>query len=275
MDRTVIPNGSQPEHPAARKHFKGFCCLPEITLVYVTGRHQNLVKQAVHEYNLPEPDFAITDVGTKIYQVIDGDWLEMGLWAEKIAAPWKGKNSEQLRQPLSSITELRLQEESRQNTHKLSYYLPLHSNKEDVNIQIEDCLSKQGVKASLIWSIDELEHIALLDILPRNATKLHSIQFLQQHLNYKPDEVMFAGDSGNDLPVLGSPIRSVLVANASDEIKCQAQKLAWQNGHSDALYLAEDKPFHLGGNYTAGVLQGVWHFVPEFLDPLQQLELSL
>lgn len=69
MDRTVIPNGEQPEHPDARKRFKTFCLLPEVKLVYVTGRHQELVKQAIKNYHLPEPDFVITDVGTKIYQV--------------------------------------------------------------------------------------------------------------------------------------------------------------------------------------------------------------
>ena len=50
LDRTLIPNGDQPEHPAARKLFREFCRLPEVTLVYVTGRHQALVKQAIEEF---------------------------------------------------------------------------------------------------------------------------------------------------------------------------------------------------------------------------------
>ncbi|NQU64369.1 MAG: HAD-IIB family hydrolase [SAR324 cluster bacterium] len=275
MDRTVIPNGNQPEHPAARKHFKAFCRLPGITLAYVTGRHQDLVKESILRYDLPQPDMVIADVGTIIYQVRDSEWQEMQLWKEKIAADCQGKNFEPLRQYLSPINELTLQEESKQNVYKLSYYLPLNSDKDDVSRRIEACLNKQDLKTSLIWSVDEQNNIGLLDVLPRDATKLHSIQFLQQHLNYKLDEVIFAGDSGNDLPVLGSLIHSVLVANASDEVRSQALKLARQNGHADALYLAEDKSFYLGGNYAAGVLQGVWHFVPEFRSQLKQLEDTL
>ena len=119
------------------------------------------------------------------------------------------------------------------------------------------------MEASLIWSVDEPEQIGLLDILPRNATKLHAIEFLQQRLGYGQDEVIFAGDSGNDLSVLASPIRSVLVANAEADIRQQAQQLAERNGCSDTLYLAREDSFPLGGNYSAGILQGVAFFAPE------------
>ncbi|HEY5673444.1 MAG TPA: hypothetical protein VIR78_07060, partial [Malonomonas sp.] len=56
---------------------------------------------------------------------------------------------------------------------------------------------------------------------------------------------------------------SILVANADPEIKQQAQQLAQQNGCAESLYLAQQKNFPLGGNYTAGVLQGVAFFAPE------------
>ncbi|TFH59377.1 MAG: haloacid dehalogenase, partial [Candidatus Zixiibacteriota bacterium] len=173
MDRTLIPNGSQPEHPDARNYFRAFCCRPEVTLVYVTGRHRALVKQAIQSYDLPEPDFAITDVGTKIYQIIDGEWLEMDIWGETIAEDWQGKSHAQIKQALSPMTELTQQEEEKQNTFKLSYYLPLDADKDRVIDWMENRLSQMGVKASLVWSIDEPENIGLLDVLPLNATKLH------------------------------------------------------------------------------------------------------
>ena len=149
-----------------------------------------------------------------------------------------------------------------QNTHKLSYYLPLHAEKDIIMSLMEDRLSNKNIKASLIWSVDEPKSMGLLDVLPQNATKLHAIRFLQQYLDYSLDEIVFAGDSGNDLPVLGSPIHSVLVENASDEVKKAAKDLAEQNGHSDALYFASARYLHMNGNYSAGVLEGVWHFVP-------------
>ena len=263
MDRTIIPNGRQPEHPDARERFRQLCRLPAVKLVYVTGRHLQLVEQAIADYNLPEPDYAITDVGTKIYLRVQGEWTEMLAWQKQIATDWQGKTHGQLQQALNSFPQLTLQEQSKQNDFKLSYYLPMSADRENILKQVEHHLTQLGVAASLIWSIDEPEQIGLLDVLPRNATKLHGIEFLQQHLGYEQQEVLFAGDSGNDLPVLVSSIRSVLVANADPEIKQQAQQLAEQNGCAESLYLAQQKNFPLGGNYTAGVLQGVAFFAPE------------
>ncbi|MDA3902634.1 MAG: HAD-IIB family hydrolase [Desulfuromusa sp.] len=269
LDRTIIPNGRQPEHPDARERFRQLCGLPAVKLVYVTGRHLQLVEQAIADYNLPEPDYAITDVGTRIYLRAPGEWIEMLPWQKQIATDWRGKTHGQLQQALNRFPQLTLQEQSKQNDFKLSYYLPLGADREKLLKEVENQLTQLGVDASLIWSIDEPEQIGLLDVLPRNATKLHGIEFLQQYLGYGQHEVLFAGDSGNDLPVLVSSIRSVLVANADPEIKQQALQLAKQNGYAESLYLARQKNFPLGGNYSAGVLQGVAFFAPKIGDKLK------
>ena len=268
MDRTVIPNGAQAEHPQARARFTKLCQQPEVTLVYVTGRHQELVKQAIAQYQLPVADYAITDVGTKIYQVDGDDWQVLQNWETEIDHAWNGFTHEQIRQLLTDIKELRLQEASKQNTHKLSYYLPLQCEHEAVLARVDTILRDRGIAASLVWSIDEPANIGLLDVLPQNATKLHAIEFLQQQLGHTPDQLIFAGDSGNDLPVLTSPIHSVLVANASDDVKQTALRIAKQNGNADALYLASAKALNMNGNYSAGVLQGVWHYAPGYRDVL-------
>ncbi|WP_031434966.1 HAD-IIB family hydrolase [Methylomarinum vadi] len=272
MDRTVIPNGRQPEHPAARRRFADFCNRPEVTLVYVTGRHRTLAQQAIKNYVLPEPDYAITDVGTKIYRVIDEQWQTWEDWEQEIAKDWHGKSYQDIKQLLDTVPGLKLQELSKQNTHKVSYYLPLHMDTLEVMDHMNDSLQKEGIAASLIWSVDEPKSIGLLDVLPRNATKLHAIEFLQRQLGYHLNEVLFAGDSGNDLPVLISAIPSVLVANAADEVKEEARQLALHNGHEQALYVAEASGLSMNGNYAAGVLEGVWHFAPGFRDMLQQGE---
>jgi len=269
MDRTVIPNGDQPEHPKARPVFNTLCNLPEVDLVYVTGRHLQLVEEAVEKYNLPRPDYAITDVGSTIYGSRDGNWHEMTSWQEQIAADWAGKGHAQLQSLLRGIEGLELQEESKQNDYKLSYYLPLEANHK----QIVGCAAKElkqnGVLASLVLSIDEQAEVGLLDILPQNATKLHAILFLQQCLGYDLNRTIFSGDSGNDLLVLGSHISSTLVANAHPEIKKQAVQLASNNGNIGSLYLAGEQSFILGGNYSAGVVQGVLHYLPEMIHRLE------
>ncbi len=263
MDRTVIPNGRQPEHPAAREQFRAFCARPDVCLAYVTGRHRQLVQQAIADYQLPEPNFAITDVGSRIYQVEGGGWRNLEAWEAEIAVAWGDLTHDDLERALRPVAELKLQEAEKQNRFKLSYYLPLAIDHAAVLLRMRAILDGLGVSASLIWSVDEPEGIGLLDVLPENATKLHGLRFLQQQLGYADDELFFAGDSGNDLPVLGSPVRSVLVANASDEVKNLAMKLAGEAGHAATLYLAQDAGFPLGGNYAAGVLQGICHYHPE------------
>jgi len=268
MDRTVIPNGSQAESPDARERFAQLCDLPQVTLVYVTGRHQALIKQAIADYQLPEADYAITDVGTIIYHIKNGTWHQLQSWHDEIDHAWNGYSHEQIKQLLADIKELSLQETEKQNTHKLSYYLPLQHDSDDVMSRADILLRNRGIAASLIWSIDEAANTGLLDVLPQNATKLHAIEFLQQQLGYTLDEVIFAGDSGNDMPVLTSPVHSVLVANASDDVRQTALRIAKHNGHADALYLANTDALNMNGNYSAGVLQGIWHFVPGYRDIL-------
>jgi len=269
MDRTVIPNGEQAEHPFARRRFAGFCRQPQVTLAYVTGRHEALVKEAIKEYDLPTPDYAITDVGTKIYHISDQQWQEMEGWEKEIDKDWNGRSHEQLKVLFDDVPDLQLQEAAKQNTHKLSYYVDLHVNQDSLLSLMAKRLEACDVKASLVWSVDEPKNIGLLDVLPRNATKVHAIDFLRWKLAYLMDEVVFAGDSGNDLPVLGSPVPSVLVANASEEIKEAAQQLAQINGNLQAFYLATGKNSDMNGNYSAGILEGVWHFVPSFHEQLK------
>ncbi|MDX1796248.1 MAG: HAD-IIB family hydrolase [Hydrogenovibrio sp.] len=270
MDRTIIPNGKQPESVDARFQLAEFCHQPEVKLVYVTGRHQALVQQAIDQYGLPDPDFVITDVGTKIYRVGSGEWLEWSSWEKEIDQDWNGYSHSMLRDLLHEVRGLRLQEESKQNTHKLSYYLPLTADKDAILQQMDQRLKQRNVRASLVWSIDEAEDIGLLDVLPMHATKLHAIEFLQQQLGYERHEVVFAGDSGNDLPVLVSGVQSVLVANADEALKSEAAALAKHGGTRRSFYQA--RPIDgANGNYASGILQGIWYFAPEFREVLESI----
>jgi len=269
MDRTVIPNGVQPEHPRARSVFSRLCNLPEVELVYVTGRHLQLVEEAMEQYSLPQPGYAITDVGSTIYACRSGSWQSMNSWQEQIATDWAGNSHTQLQSILSKVEGLDLQEESKQNDYKLSYYLPLKADHENIVQNASRELKQCGALASLVLSIDEQAEVGLLDILPQNATKLHAILFLQQQLGFDLTRTIFSGDSGNDLLVLGSHINSIVVANAHPEIQDQAMQLARENGNGDSFYQAQEHPFILGGNYSAGVVQGVIHYLPEMKQRLE------
>jgi len=74
LDRTLLPNGPQPESPRVRELLRHIAERPEIRLAYVSGRHRELLREAIDSYRLPEPDYAITDVGTRIYETGNGHW---------------------------------------------------------------------------------------------------------------------------------------------------------------------------------------------------------
>ena len=258
LDRTLIPNGIQPESPAAMEKFKRLVNREEITLVYVTGRHRALIEQAMSEFDLPQPDFSIADVGTTIYHVDASGWIQSDEWDAQIAPDWRGMTHDELYRLLSVFPALRLQEKEKQNRHKLSFYVPLETDAGALVGEVDARLKYAGINANLIWSIDEAAGLGLLDVLPVSANKLHAIRFLMQQEGYTPENTVFAGDSGNDLDVLMSDIRSVLVANADAETKQRAAKAG-----ADALYVARGGYLGMNGNYSAGILEGAAHYWPE------------
>ena len=263
LDRTLLPNGPQPESANARKCFRSLVTKDNVTLVYVTGRHKALVKEAIDNYNLPQPDYVIADVGSTIYKLEGNDWSHWEQWESEISSQWQGKRREDLHAILKTNKNLRLQEHSKQNIHKLSYYVPLYVRHEALIKHVNEILSSQNIRANLVWSIDESANIGLLDILPANANKQHAITFLMQKLNYSIDETVFAGDSGNDIAVMVSPIHSVLVANASDDVKRTAIFEAEKHDELKSLYIAQGNYLNMNGNYSAGILEGIVHYFPE------------
>lgn len=262
LDRTVIPNGAQPESPEARPLLRRLASRPEATLVYVSGRHRGLLEEAIRDYDLPVPDYAIGDVGTTIYQVLDGDWRPWEAWTREIAPDWRGCGRDDLAGLLAGLDGLRLQEPEKQNAFKLSYYAPAGVRPDPLIAQMRERLEARGIRASLIWSIDEAADCGLLDVLPASANKRHAIEFLMREKGFSDTQTVFAGDSGNDLEVLVSGLQAVLVRNAPDEVREEAIGRAATAGHADRLYVARGGFLGMNGNYSAGVLEGLVHFLP-------------
>jgi HAD superfamily hydrolase (TIGR01484 family) len=263
LDRTILPNGSQPESAGARSHFATLAARPEVTLAYVTGRDRQLVRKAINNYCLPQPDYVISDVGTTIYEINGDSWQLWREWQQQIAPDWMGLEQGDIRKLLLDIMDLQLQEAAKQNIYKSSFYVPLYADTDTLSVNIRQRLEASGIRANLVWSIDELREVGLLDVLPARASKKHAVFFLMRRNGFALDDTVFAGDSGNDLPVLASEIPAVLVANASAEVRREALAQAATRGHANALYIAQGNFMGMNGNYTAGVLEGVVHYQPE------------
>ncbi len=267
LDRTLIPNGPQSESPAAREHFAMLAGHPEVTVAFVTGRHRALVDQAINNYRLPRPDFVIGDVGTTVYQLgSEGDWMRQAAWEREIAQDWGGRTRADLRSLLVDLPALRPQETTKQNDYKLSYYVPLHSDRDSLSERIEDRLRAHGVSARLIWSVDEPAGVGLLDVVPARASKYHAIEALVATYGFSHGDTVFCGDSGNDIEVLASPIPAVLVANCQPQVRELATRLARERGCADRLYVARGGFMGMNGNYGAGMLEGIAHYHPHSIE---------
>jgi HAD superfamily hydrolase (TIGR01484 family) len=266
LDRTLLPNGEAPESAAARPRFNALARRPEVTLAYVTGRHRELVLEAIAEFHIPVPDFVIGDVGTSIYRILQGSWNAWDAWASRIAPDWAGMDRTALAALLEDIPGLRLQEAEKQGAFKLSYYAPARWDRGSLLPQMARRLEDEEVRASLVWSLDETTGTGLLDVLPAQATKRHAIEFLMEQEGFALRNTVCAGDSGNDLPVLTSPLQAVLVANATSEVRAEAVAESRGQGTADALYVARGNFRRMNGNYCAGILEGLARYIPETAD---------
>ena len=263
MDRTILPNGDQEESSDVRSVLRLLVERPEIHIAYVSGRDKNLIQEAITEYDLPFPEYAVGDVGTTIYELTGNNWTPWEDWFREIAKDWNGLESEDLTGILKGFDNLKLQEPEKQNRFKLSYYADKNANDRQLVDQIQAYLSKQKLSSRIIWSVDEQRNSGLVDILPQRASKLHAIRYLMDQKGYRKSKVVFCGDSGNDLNVLTSDIRAVLVKNASEDVRLEALESVVKNGRAETLYMAKGDFMGMNGNYTAGVLEGLAHFEPD------------
>ncbi len=272
MDRTLIPNGVQPESPEARPRLRALCAHPQIHLVMVTGRHIDLVLEAMTYWDLPHPDFIIGDVGTSVYIPDErtNTWSIWPSWEAEIGPAWNGMTHADIIDLFADIAAITPQGRDRQGVFKASFFTDTAVNTEVLEAELTRRLWTLGIDARLVWSEDEAAGTGLLDVLPANASKLHAIEFLSYQRGYTPDRTVFAGDSGNDLEVLGSHINAVLVANAPAQVRAQACAAVVAAGAEKSLYIAQGGLFGINGNYSAGVLEGLAHFLPE-TQPWMQL----
>jgi sucrose-6F-phosphate phosphohydrolase len=263
MDRTILPNGDQDESPQVRSVFSLLVERPEIHLAYVSGRDKRLIQEAITEYDLPLPNYAVGDVGTTIYELLDSNWNPWEAWFKEIAKDWNELDREDLSGFLKEFDDLTLQEPEKQNRFKLSYYTDENIDGRRLVDEMKQQLSRQGLHCRIIWSVDEQRRLGLVDVLPQRASKLHAIRYLIDQKGYLKSRVVFCGDSGNDLNVLTSDIQAVLVKNASEEVRREALESVVKNGRAETLYVAQGNFMGMNGNYTAGVLEGLAHFEPD------------
>lgn len=254
LDRTLLHNGMQ-EYDGALARLHAVLDDDHFVFVYVSGRDIGLVKKAITEFDPPLPQYAITDVGTKIYRYNAGNFSLIPEWIDHIRSTVPGWDLSGMRQAIGSVDKLTLQPEEKQSDFKLSYYYADSENISKIEQHFTQALGGyEGVK--VIASIDEANHIGLLDVLPVEATKVKCIEFLRKRLALEVDQVIYCGDSGNDLDALTFGYYGIVVRNAIPQV----QEAVLQ-GHPDKgkVHIAAGDA-QGNGYYSSGILEGLHHF---------------
>jgi sucrose-phosphate synthase len=196
-----------------------------------TGRVLERSLAVLKRWKVPRPDVLITAVGSEIHYG-SPDLVADRAWARAIDQQW---NPEGLRRCLSEVQGIRLQPARDQREFKLSYFVDRDSW--PGTREIRRRLKEHGLRASLIYS-----HHEFLDLLPMRASKGHAVQYLARRWGFDLDQVLVAGDSGNDAEMLRSGALGVVVRNHSSELK----------------YLrGRERIYFAGASHARGILEGI------------------
>ncbi len=225
----------------------------DLDLIFVTGRHFTSVQAAIADHRLPLPGWIICDVGTSLFaRSAAGEYESVASYAQHLESRIAGHTVDDLRQQLQAITGLRLQEPEKQGPFKLSYYADAEALSKRVD-QIQAVLDAEAAPYTVIASVDPFNQDGLIDLLPTGVSKAFALRWWTEQYEYDQRSIVFAGDSGNDLAALTAGYRSILVANALQNVVQQAVAAHRQQGWPDRLFLATQTA-------TSGVLEGLRHF---------------
>ena len=256
LDRTLLPNGEWPVDEKAISLFNEWTTKQGVLVVYVTGRNLQLTEQAIEEYGVRHPDILCGDVGTTIRRYIDGEWQMDQGWIDHVHAMSPRWNNVAIRQAIAEVQGMREQEAIHLNSFKQSYYVD-HAQREAIMAEVEQRVGGQFDEV-LVYSFDSQNGNGLLDVLPASATKQTSLEFVAKEYQAGQD-VVFCGDSGNDIFPLTANFKGVMVRNADEQLVKQVME-AKQKNPALQIYHAQGGFKGLNGYYVSGVLEGAYHY---------------
>ena len=95
--------------------------------------------------------------------------------------------------------------------------------------------------------------------LPASATKQTALEYISEALGIAKSQVVFCGDSGNDVYPLTAGFRGVLVRNADEQLVAGVNQ-ELENNPDVVVYFAQGGCKGLNGYYTGGVIEGAYHY---------------
>lgn len=257
LDRTLLPNGSWPPDPGAIELFNELTEKHKVLVVYVTGRNLRLSEEAINEFGIRHPHVLIGDVGTSIRKYEQGEWSHDLGWDAHVRDTSPKWDADAVREIVAGIDGMREQEREHCGPFKQSYYVE-HERNEEVLKQVE-ALVKGNFDEVIIYSYDSQSGDGLLDFLPQSATKQTALEYIAEEFGTDKSEVVFCGDSGNDVFPLTAGFSGVMVRNADDQLVANVAQAAQANPELK-IYHARGGFNNLSGYYTSGVIEGAYHY---------------
>jgi len=214
-------------HQFFEKHNQHF------TLAYVTGRSLESVQELISENRLPNPHFISSEVGTEILDLRNSTNHIGREYAAQVSANWDLETIYQL----GTGDGIYRQEFKRGQPR---YQAGFHWDaRPESLVEFRERLAPLGqlyIQASFNMYID---------VMPSTVGKGNAVRFLQRQLGLSTEQVVIAGDSGNDRQMFETEYKGIVPVNALDELK----KLARQPWH-----------YHSPLPAGRGVLDGLRHF---------------
>jgi len=257
LDRTLLPNGSWPADPNAIDLFNQLTAEQDVFVVYVTGRNLDLTEQAIKEFGVRHPNVLCGDVGTSIRAWNNDSWHVEEGWVAHVNQASPRWNVPAIKTAIDSIDGLQQQEAEHLNPFKQSYYAR-HEDNASILQQVNEAIEGKFDEV-IVYSFDSQNGKGLLDILPNSATKQTALEYVAEKYQIPKQEVVFCGDSGNDVYPLTAGFSGVLVRNADEQLVSQVKEAASQNPNLK-IYFAKGGFQGLSGYYTSGVIEGAYHY---------------
>ncbi len=233
IDNTLVGDNA-----ALRKLSDQLRCMGDrVAFGVATGRTIESTLRELRKWGAPTPDVFITSVGSEIRY---GSKLTEDFgWQQHNDYRWQPRA---VYDAMREFSGLKLQHSGEQRRHKISFNVD--PKKAPKIREIRQHLRQKDIHVKLIYS-----HQAYLDILPIRTSKGTAVRHVALKWGFPLDQVLVAGDSGNDEEMLSGHTLGVVVGNHSPELK----KLRGR----EQIYFAE-------GQYAEGVLEGIQHY--GFLD---------
>jgi len=206
---------------------------PRVGFGVATGRSRDLALQALAEWSVPTPEFVLASVGTEIYY---GQGLvEDQGWKRHLRYRW---SPDTVREALDSLPGLELQGPEGQRPYKVSYFID--PDRAPAEEEIRTHLRKRKIHVKAIFS-----HDRYLDLIPIRASKGLAVRYCAMRWDIPVENVLVAGDSGNDIEMLTGATLGIVVGNHRPEV-------AALRDHP-GIYFSRS-------SHARGVLEGIEHY---------------